>query len=99
VTATKTRAARNAASPRITAEEIKALAATLVPAITEAITDEADAASLATFCKRHSLSLSMFYKLAGQGLAPTTFKVGARTMISKESAAQWRREREAASAA
>jgi phage terminase small subunit len=58
-----------------------------------------DAYSLAEFCRRHSIWLQMYYKLAQQGLAPATFKAGARVLISKEAAARWRAEREADSAA
>ena len=88
-----------AASPRLTADEVKALAAKLAPALADAITDEADAFSLARFCRRHGISVQMYYKLANQGLAPTTFNVGTRVLVSKEAAAAWRRAREAASAA
>jgi len=58
-----------------------------------------DAYSIAEFCERHRISIALFYKLKTQGLAPPTFKVGARTLISVEAAAAWRREREAATAA
>jgi hypothetical protein len=60
---------------------------------------EADAYGLAEFCARHRISLQMYYKLAQQGLAPQTFNVGSRVLVSKEAAARWRAEREAASAA
>jgi len=59
---------------------------------------EADAYSLAEFCKRHRISVQLYYKLAQQGLAPVTFRVGTRVLVSKESAARWRAEREAMSA-
>jgi hypothetical protein len=55
-----------------------------------------DAYSLAEFCRRHGISLQLYYKLAQQGLAPVTFSVGSRVLVSKESAARWRAEREAA---
>jgi hypothetical protein len=55
---------------------------------------DADAFSIADFCKRHGLSIATFYKFKGQ--MPVTFKIGARVLISKEAAAKWRREREAA---
>ena len=89
----------DAASPRLTADEVKALAAKLAPALADAITDEADAFSLVKFCRRHGISLQMFYKLAHQGLAPQTFNVGTRVLVSREAAAAWRREREEARAA
>lgn len=56
-----------------------------------------DAYSLAEFCRRHSISLQLFYKLVTQGIAPVTFRVGTRVLVSKESAARWRAERERAS--
>jgi hypothetical protein len=63
------------------------------------VTGDADAYSLAEFCQRHRISLQLFYKLMQQGLAPVTFRVGTRVLVSKEAAARWRRDREAASAA
>ena len=63
------------------------------------LTGDVDAYSLAEFCRRHGISLQLYYKLAQQGLAPATFYVGTRVLVSKESAARWRAEREAASAA
>ena len=59
---------------------------------------ESDAFSLSEFCQRHRISLPMYYKLAQQGLAPVTFRVGTRVLVSKEAAARWRAEREAMSA-
>ena len=57
-----------------------------------------DAFSIEAFCRRHSISVPMFYKLRQQGLTPAEFRVGTRVLISKESAAAWRRERERATA-
>jgi hypothetical protein len=59
--------------------------------------DDADAYSVDEFCSRHRISPQLFYKLKPQGLMPVTFNVGARVLISKESAAAWRSGREAAS--
>ena len=42
---------------------------------------------------------ALFYKLVTQGQAPATFRVGTRVLVSKESAARWRAEREAAAEA
>jgi hypothetical protein len=36
----------------------------------------------------------MYYKLDHQGLGPRVMRVGTRALISKEAAADWRRERE-----
>jgi hypothetical protein len=60
--------------------------------------DTYDAYSVAEFCRRHSISIPLFYKLKAQGKAPVTFYAGVRQLISREAAAAWRREREAAAA-
>jgi hypothetical protein len=62
-----------------------------------AATDDADAFSVAEFCRRHSVSVQLFYKFRDE--MPATFRVGTRVLISKEAAAAWRREREAAALA
>lgn len=77
----------------------EATCAVVAAALAQAITVEADAFSLERFCRRHGISLQMYYKLATQGLAPQTFNVGTRVLVSKESAARWRAEREAATLA
>lgn len=59
--------------------------------------DEADAFSIASFCKRHGISPQLFYKFKSE--MPATFRIGTRVLISKEAAARWRAAREAASAA
>jgi predicted DNA-binding transcriptional regulator AlpA len=51
------------------------------------------------FCKAHGIGRRLFYKLLQRNEAPATFKAGARTLISTEAAASWRRELEARSAA
>jgi len=63
-----------------------------------AVDEEADALSIAKFCARHGISESFFHKLQAKGLGPVTMRVGARTLISAEAAAAWRRAREAATA-
>jgi hypothetical protein len=57
---------------------------------------DADAYGIDEFCERHRISVSLFYKLKLQGLTPVEFRAGGRVLISRESAARWRREREAA---
>jgi hypothetical protein len=59
--------------------------------------DERDAFSIAEFCKRHGISPQLFYKFKDD--MPVTFNIGTRVLISREAAARWRAEREAASAA
>jgi hypothetical protein len=51
-----------------------------------------DAFSVAEFCRRHGISIQVFYKRRSE--MPPTFCVGTRRLISKESAARWRAARE-----
>jgi predicted DNA-binding transcriptional regulator AlpA len=60
---------------------------------------ERDAFNIIEFCQRHNLSRSAFYELQRIGQAPRIMRVGSRRMISREAAADWRREREAVPAA
>ena len=46
--------------------------------------------SVAAFCAQHSVSRSLFYRLLKDGLGPRLTKVSRRTLISSESAAEWR---------
>jgi hypothetical protein len=55
-----------------------------------------DVYTIKTFCRRHMISVSFYFKLRQQGLGPQTMKLGKRVLVSKEAANQWRREREAA---
>ena len=57
------------------------------------------AMSIREFCALHGISDDMFYKMKRDGWGPATMKVGSRTLISVEAAAEWRREREEAAAA
>jgi hypothetical protein len=50
--------------------------------------------SIGQFCEAHGISVDLYFKQQRQGLGPKTMKVGSRTLISAESAAAWRRERE-----
>jgi hypothetical protein len=52
--------------------------------------------SVEEFCTLHRISRCYFYKLLRNGLGPRIIKIGARTLISVEAAADWRREREVA---
>jgi hypothetical protein len=54
--------------------------------------------TIAEFVRAHRLSVSMYYKLKAQGLAPVEMAVGKRRYVSFEAAERWRREREAAAA-
>jgi predicted DNA-binding transcriptional regulator AlpA len=52
------------------------------------------ALSIPEFCEAHGISDAFYYKLKKQGKGPREMKVGARTLITFESAAEWRRTRE-----
>lgn len=52
--------------------------------------DTNQAYSVTAFCQRHSISRALYYKLAKEGKAPKTIKLGRRTLISQESALEWR---------
>lgn len=53
------------------------------------------ALSIREFCQAHNLSIDSYFRMHRSGLGPQTMKIGARTIISIEAAAAWRREREA----
>lgn len=53
-----------------------------------------EAYSIPEFCTAHRISRATFYNLVNAGQGPRLMKVGTRTLISKEAAADWRRERE-----
>ena len=52
------------------------------------------ALSIPEFCEAHRISETFYYKLKKQGKGPREMKVGTRTLITFESAAEWRRSRE-----
>jgi hypothetical protein len=58
-----------------------------------------DSYSIEEFCRRHGISIPFYYKLRAQGLGPREMEKGARVLITKESAADWRREGVAETAA
>ena len=46
------------------------------------------------FCQSHGISRATFYNLRKRGAAPRIMKVGARTLISADAAAEWRERME-----
>ena len=48
--------------------------------------------SVKDFCHAHSITKVTFYKMQKEGTGPRIMKVGARTLISAEAAADWRRQ-------
>ena len=61
--------------------------------------DDAVVFTIRSFCRSHRISEAFYHKLCGMGLGPRVMRAGRRVLISKESAAEWRREREAAAEA
>ena len=55
---------------------------------------DALAFSIAEFCRRHGISRPHFYNLSKSGDRPAVMRVGRRTLISAEAAAEWRRRME-----
>ncbi|ARP85779.1 helix-turn-helix transcriptional regulator [Bordetella genomosp. 9] len=47
------------------------------------------------FCDSHNISRTHLYDLIKQGKGPRLMKLGRRTLISAEAAADWRRQMEA----
>lgn len=47
------------------------------------------------FCREHGISRAHFYNMLKRGDGPAIMKVGRRTLISAEAAAEWRRRMEA----
>lgn len=46
------------------------------------------------FCDGHNISKTHFYELNKQGRGPRLMKVGRRTLVSAEAAADWRKRME-----
>jgi hypothetical protein len=67
-----------------------------LPKSTEApeSTAERDAYSIDEFCRRHNISHGTYYNLKNRGLGPREARAMSRVIITKEAAADWRRERE-----
>ena len=51
--------------------------------------------SITGFCDDHHLSKAFLYKLISLGKGPRLMKIGRRTLISAEAAADWRAQMEA----
>jgi hypothetical protein len=57
---------------------------------------EREAYTIEEFCRSHGFSRAHYFNVAREGRGPRIMRVGARVLISKEAAAEWRRTREAA---
>jgi hypothetical protein len=53
-------------------------------------TPPAKAKTLREFCNANTISLGLFYKLKGKGMAPAITEAGARRFITPESETAWR---------
>ena len=51
--------------------------------------------TVSSFCEAHNISRSYLYWLWAEGQGPRRTKLGRRTLISGEAAAEWRRRMEA----
>ena len=69
------------------------------PTLTAADRGPPLAMSIREFCTAHRISEDMFFKMRRQGWGPAVMRVGARTLISIEAAAEWRKAREQAATA
>ena len=69
------------------------------PVVGEPIPPPRLALSILEFCDAHGISEGFYYKLKKQRKGPREMRLGKRTLVTFESAAEWRRERELASAA
>ena len=57
---------------------------------------ETEAFTIEEFCRAHRFSRAHYFNLKRDGIGPREMRVGNRVIISREAAADWRREREAA---
>ncbi len=53
--------------------------------------EEKDAYSIPEFCRRHGISQSFYFDMSRNGRGPRVMRLGARVLISREAAADWRR--------
>ena len=60
---------------------------------------EAQAQTVDEFCQGHRICRATFYNLVKTNRGPRLMKVGSRTLISVEAAADWRRQMEGLTAA
>ncbi len=66
---------------------------------TQTIAPDTAANTVDEFCHAHRISRGTFYNLLKVGQGPAVMKVGARTLVSGEAAAAWRRRMEQQTAA
>jgi hypothetical protein len=59
------------------------------------VTGRGGSFTIAEWCQRRRISISMYYKLKAQGKAPATLPVGRHQTITSEADAVWARQRQA----
>lgn len=59
---------------------------------------ELEAFTIDEFCRAHKFSRASYFNLKKDGCGPREMRVGTRVIISREAAADWRRDREAIAA-
>jgi hypothetical protein len=62
------------------------------------VVESYDSDTVPVFCKKNRISVAFYYKLKLQGKTPREMHLGNKRLISKESAEQWRKDREAEAA-
>ena len=55
---------------------------------------EREAFTIDEFCRAHGFSRAHYFNLQKLGDGPRVMRVGSRVLISRESAADWRKDRE-----
>jgi len=55
-----------------------------------------EAYTIDEFCRTHGISRAHYFNIQNRGEGPRVMRVGARVLVSRESAAEWRRSREVA---
>lgn len=58
--------------------------------------ETADAYTVDEFCRSHRIARTKFYQLRKNGQGPRTMRLGRRVLVSREAAAEWRRQMETA---
>jgi hypothetical protein len=55
-------------------------------------TENRDAYSIQEFCRRHNISNGTYYNLKNRGQGPREARAMTRVLITKEAAADWRKQ-------
>lgn len=55
-----------------------------------------EAFTIDEFCRAHGFSRAHYFNLQQKGEGPRVMRLGSRVLVSREAAAEWRRQREVA---